>query len=120
MSGQRSCTIALRTLPRGLVPFMFFVHLRTVPQENEMRTRKLSVCVVILAALSLLLVSAQNLTAQQAGALLTGTVKDSTGAVIAGAKVTLKNSDTNVGRTIESNKGGDYLFPQVPIGTYEV
>ena len=85
-----------------------------------MRTRRLSMWVVIWSVLCLIAVSGEDLSAQQAGALLTGTVKDSTGAVIAGAKVTLKNSDTNVGRTIDSNKDGDYLFPQVSIGTYEL
>jgi hypothetical protein len=58
--------------------------------------------------------------AQQATALLTGTVKDASGAVVVGGKVTLKNSQTNVARTTTSGKDGDYLFNSVPIGTYEV
>ena len=85
-----------------------------------MGTRKWSTWVVVLSVLCLIVVSGKSLNAQQAGALLTGTVKDSTGAVIAGAKVTLKNSDTNIARTIDSGKDGDYLFPQISIGTYEV
>ncbi len=64
--------------------------------------------------------SGQRAAAQQATALLTGTIKDPAGAVVSGANVTLKNSDTNVTRTATSNKDGDFLFTLVPIGTYEV
>jgi hypothetical protein len=71
----------------------------------------LIVCIVLLAA------AAQ---AQQATALITGTVKDPSGAVVTGAKVTLKNSNTNVARTTTTNKDGDYLFTLVPIGAYEL
>jgi outer membrane receptor protein involved in Fe transport len=64
--------------------------------------------------------TASRATAQQATAQLTGTVKDPSGAVVVGAKLTLKNSDTNIARTVNTNKEGDYLFTLVPIGTYEV
>ncbi len=73
-----------------------------------------------LAAICLLLSNSFNLQAQQATALLTGTVKDATGAVVVGAKITLKNSETNVPRSTASSKDGDYLFTLVPIGTYEL
>ena len=76
--------------------------------------------VVELAAICLLLGGSSNLEAQQATALLTGTVKDATGAVVVGAKITLKNSETNVSRNTNSDKDGDYLFTLVPIGTYEL
>src|ERR1019366_964006 len=58
--------------------------------------------------------------AQQATAQLTGTVKDATGAVVPGVKVTLKNANTNVSRTTTSNRDGDYLFTLVSIGSYEL
>src|SRR5260370_33600161 len=58
--------------------------------------------------------------AQQATAQVSGTVKDTSGAVVVGAKVTLRNSDTNVTRDATSNKDGDYLFTLIPIGTYEL
>jgi hypothetical protein len=58
--------------------------------------------------------------AQQATAQIAGTVKDSSGAVIAGATITLTNSSTNTSKTAVSNKNGDYLFNLVPIGTYEL
>jgi hypothetical protein len=62
----------------------------------------------------------EKIEAQQATALLTGTIKDPTGAVVPDAKVTLKNSDTNIARTANSDKSGEFLFTLIPIGRYEV
>jgi|SRR5579871_1420920 len=58
--------------------------------------------------------------AQRATALLTGSVKDASGAVVPGAKVSLKNSETNVTTVTSTGKEGDYVFNLVPIGIYEV
>jgi hypothetical protein len=69
------------------------------------------------ACIALLAAGAQ---AQQATALITGTVKDPSGAVVAGAKVTLKNSNTNIARDVTTNKDGYYSFTLVPIGNYEL
>ncbi|MGD0506948.1 MAG: carboxypeptidase regulatory-like domain-containing protein [Terriglobales bacterium] len=75
---------------------------------------------VLLSALCLLLFCGERSSAQQATAQLTGTIRDASAAVVAGAKVTLKNSDTNITRTETSNKNGDFLFTLVPIGRYQV
>ncbi len=87
-----------------------------------MSARELASCVSRIAAvvLCLLVLAGVEVEAQQATALLTGTIKDSSGAVIPGAKVTLKNSNTNIARTANSNKDGEFLFTLIPIGTYEV
>src|SRR5579862_2030091 len=58
--------------------------------------------------------------AQQATATVNGAVKDQSGAVVPGAKVTLRNLATNISRSTKSSKDGDYLFTLVPIGTYEL
>jgi len=71
-----------------------------------------------LAAVVLLLAS--HVSAQQATALITGTVKDQSGAVVVGAKVTLTNSGTNVSRTTKTGKDGDYVFTLIPIGIYQL
>ena len=76
-----------------------------------------------LAAASILLVclfSAHPSSAQQATAQVTGSVKDPTGAIVVGATITLRNSNTNISRTTTSSKDGDYLFTLVPIGTYDL
>ncbi len=58
--------------------------------------------------------------AQQATAQIDGTVKDPSGAVIAGSQVTLRNTNTNVAHNTKTNKDGLYQFTLVPIGTYEL
>lgn len=73
-----------------------------------------------LAFASVILLSGPVVVAEQTTALLTGTVKDATGAVVVGATVTLRNALTNVTQTTTSGKDGDYLFNAVPIGAYEV
>jgi carboxypeptidase family protein len=48
-----------------------------------------------------------------------GTVKDGTGAVIPGARVTLTNSN-NATRTVTTGRDGGYVFRGVPSGVYSV
>src|SRR6266496_2584478 len=74
----------------------------------------------IILGFVLFLVVGNRAIAQQATAQLTGTVKDQTGAVVGGAKLTLRNSDTGIARETTSDKNGSYLFTLVPIGTYEL
>ncbi|HXN21697.1 MAG TPA: TonB-dependent receptor [Candidatus Dormibacteraeota bacterium] len=49
-----------------------------------------------------------------------GSVRDSSGASVPQATLTLTNKDTNVTQQIESNDVGDYLFPIVPVGNYRL
>src|SRR5438093_13229148 len=51
---------------------------------------------------------------------ITGEVKDSTGAVVPGATVTVINKATNATRTTSSNEVGLYDFPALPPGPYTV
>ncbi len=53
-------------------------------------------------------------------ATITGTVWDTTQAIIARARVTLRSVDTNITTTTESNAAGIYVFPALNPGTYEV
>ncbi|MGC1478492.1 MAG: carboxypeptidase-like regulatory domain-containing protein, partial [Terriglobales bacterium] len=75
-----------------------------------------AICIV----LSVVFLGANQAAGQQAAAQLQGTVKDSSGAVVMGAKVTLKNSATNIVRSTTTDKDGGYLFTLVPIGAYEL
>jgi Carboxypeptidase regulatory-like domain len=68
--------------------------------------------------LSLCLICSTFLSAQSTGGRILGRVADSTGAVLAGVKVTLTNEATGVTRDSVTNDSGDYGFPQVPVGTY--
>jgi outer membrane receptor protein involved in Fe transport len=51
---------------------------------------------------------------------ITGTVTDSSGAVVPGAKVVLKNVDTGDGRTVDSGPDGQYRFTFLKPGQYSV
>jgi len=53
------------------------------------------------------------------GALL-GTVFDPTGAVVPAAKITLTNQKTNTSHFTTSGKNGDYVFPLLSPGVYEI
>ena len=49
-----------------------------------------------------------------------GTVKDSSGAAVPGATVTVKNADTGFSRTATTGDDGSYRFSALPVGNYEV
>ncbi len=56
--------------------------------------------------------------AQTSATALSGTVYDSSGAVIAGATVTVTNDATGVVLTQTSNNAGLFSFPSIPVGAY--
>jgi len=58
--------------------------------------------------------------AQAVNATLLGTVSDSSGAAVANAKVTITETNTNISRTAQTNESGNYVFPDLPPGTYRV
>ena len=49
-----------------------------------------------------------------------GAITDQSGAVVAGAKVTLTDTATNDSRTTTSNSTGRYIYPDVPPGVYKI
>jgi hypothetical protein len=57
--------------------------------------------------------------AQGATGRIIGRVSDPSGAVLAGAKVTLTNQATGVSREAQTNDSGDYSFVNVVPGTYQ-
>ncbi|MCC6590692.1 MAG: TonB-dependent receptor [Bryobacterales bacterium] len=68
----------------------------------------------------LALFSAATLLAQGERGTITGTVTDSTGAIVPGASVTLRNLGTNIQTRAESNSSGLYVFPALNPGSYDV
>lgn len=70
--------------------------------------------------LAVTLFGGQQIAAQQATAVITGTVKDASAAVVVGAKVTLKNAQTNLSRETTTGRDGAYEFNLIPIGSYEL
>ncbi|MDE3181582.1 MAG: carboxypeptidase regulatory-like domain-containing protein, partial [Acidobacteriota bacterium] len=49
-----------------------------------------------------------------------GTITDSSGAIVPGAKVTITNTSTNVAQMTTTNSSGYYSFPDLPPGAYKV
>src|SRR5580693_8329651 len=58
--------------------------------------------------------------AQSTGGRIRGTVMDPSGGAIASAKVTLINEATHATRDSEAGTNGEYIFLEVPVGTYEL
>jgi Carboxypeptidase regulatory-like domain/TonB-dependent Receptor Plug Domain len=58
--------------------------------------------------------------AQSTGGRIRGTVTDPSGGAVAGATVTLINEATNAKREAQTSANGEYLFLEVPVGSYEV
>jgi Carboxypeptidase regulatory-like domain len=67
----------------------------------------------------LAMVSLHCAIAQTTG-VVRGTVKDPSGAVIGGAKITAIVQATNATRTATSDIRGEYVFPTLPVGKYTV
>jgi hypothetical protein len=66
------------------------------------------------------LLAAVSLSAQTFRGTILGTVTDAQGAVVAAAKVTVKNAGTGLERTTETSANGTYALSELPIGTYTV
>jgi hypothetical protein len=58
--------------------------------------------------------------AQAELATVTGVVTDSASAVMPGVKVTVRNTDTDISRTIVTNQDGYFTIPELPAGPYEL
>ena len=79
-------------------------------------------CVGLLSCLPVLvmLMTSSTAFAQQSSAVINGTIKDSSGAVVQGATITLISNDTSVSRTSVSNSSGTYVFIDIQPGSYSL
>jgi len=75
-----------------------------------------------LATLGLILVLASTMPAwaQYTTARLSGIVSDPSSAVVAGATVTVHDMGTGYTQATKSESTGQYLFPSLPVGTYQI
>jgi hypothetical protein len=86
-----------------------------------MRTRIITRSMNLVSiSLVFVLLAAASLMAQTFRGTILGTVTDASGAVISGAKVTVKNEGTGLERTTDTSADGSYTLPELPIGTYTV
>ncbi len=81
----------------------------------SLRTRWSAVCLVVLSLVVPALVVGQGTTGR-----ILGRVADPSGAVLGNVKVTATNDATGVSRDTTSGENGDYVFPDLPVGTYSL
>lgn len=75
---------------------------------------------LVAATLALLISVSWSANAQATSGIISGTVSDPQGAVIAGASVTVRNVGTNESRAAIADGEGRFRFPNLPIGNYEI
>ena len=68
----------------------------------------------------LLFIAPMPMVSQVVGGTIYGTVSDPTGAVIAGARVVLRNEDTGAQRSLASAGDGSFAAPSIAVGSYTV
>src|SRR5579863_3025635 len=83
------------------------------PMETMFKFRNLA-CVVamVLAAFT---VSAQQITGS-----IRGTVTDPSGAIMQGASVTAQQTETGLTRAATTDRGGNYVLLELPVGHYRL
>src|SRR5215470_9581859 len=58
--------------------------------------------------------------AQEGSGKLTGSLTDSTGAIVPDAEISIVHRGTGLTRSVRTDAAGDYAFPALPIGIYDV
>src|SRR5260370_22389447 len=69
-------------------------------------------------SVSTIILSVAIAMAQSNSAVVLGTVNDSTGAAIVGAKVTVLNQGTNISTTVSTKSDGQYTVTNIDPGSY--
>src|SRR5262249_41675389 len=83
--------------------------------NNWMRSVPLAAVLILIASFT-----PPKLPGQQFTGAIAGTISDSSGARVAGAKVKADNTSTNLSVTAQSAKDGSYLIATLPIGACSV
>jgi len=71
-----------------------------------------------LLVVGIMLIACAPLFAQQITGSIRGTVADSSGALVAGATVTARQVETGLARTATTDRSGNYLLLELPVGHY--
>jgi Carboxypeptidase regulatory-like domain len=88
--------------------------------QRSILALRLSLHAAVLSLLMALICMAPLGGAQSTGGRIRGTVTDASGGAVTGANLVLINEATNVGRETVSGSNGEYIFLEVPVGTYDV
>ena len=81
-----------------------------------MKTRELIVVITLCGSLLLPMLAF----GQGATGTILGTVKDSSGAILPGVNVTVTHLGTNTSRSTVTSDSGDYVIPQLLVGSYDI
>jgi hypothetical protein len=84
------------------------------------RARLVSGSLCLLLAATLILAVAVAPAWSSVTGSISGTVKDSSGAVIPNAAVTALNTGTGISQSVEADAVGFYVFPALPVGVYDI
>ncbi len=76
--------------------------------------------VVVLLAGLFIAITATNAHAQYEDGSLVGTIRDTSGAVVSNAAVTVTNVNTGIVTKVVSNGSGDYEVPSLHVGSYSI
>src|SRR6185503_579344 len=96
--------------------FHFLSNERTPPMKQHLRIALRFLCLATLLVGLSAVASAQEVT----GSIL-GTVKDTTGAAVQGATVTITDAEKKVvARTVQTNDAGEFSVPNLTPGVYDV
>jgi len=86
--------------------------------------RNSGLCCLGMVLLSFLLIilfpGVISTSAQSTGGRIRGTVTDPSGGAVTGAKLQLTNEANGTQRDAESGANGEYIFLEVPVGTYQI
>ena len=88
-------------------------------RRRSLLLRGLRVCSLATFAFALVF-AAPSAVAQSTGGRIRGTVTDPSGGAVAAATVTLINAATSSTRVVQSGANGEYIFIEVPVGSYEI
>src|SRR2546422_3148234 len=88
-----------------------FRQVRTICWQNILTAALVAAAILFAAPLA---------NAQSTGGRIRGTVIDTSGAAIAAAKVIIISEATHASRDAETGADGEYVFLEIPVGTYEV
>ncbi len=75
---------------------------------------------VLLLSLGAFFISGVQAQSENGGASLEGTVRDQNGALVQGATVVVKNTETNLTRTVTTDSNGAFSVNVLSVGSYEV
>jgi hypothetical protein len=87
--------------------------------QQFLRVSSFGYSLVISSVVSILFF-ALSASGQSVRGTILGTVTDSSGAVLRGAKVTVLQTATGLVRNEQTNESGEYSIPQLPVGNYTV